>query len=185
MKSLLGHAWRTLLACVMLLAIALPAAAQTLTAGQRTTLLAAVKANGTANAFRLAGDVPGLLGWLNGSSATLAWRNAVSSQDSDEAATYTSYDTLAQGKRDSWALFLRFNRDFSRNKVRNWVIDVWGAATAASISEAILQAGTELATNAQAALGGTVRTTGTVSATARSYTLSCDAVDANWLINQP
>jgi len=54
--------------------------------------------------------------------------------------------------------------------VRSWVTDVWGAAIANSNSEKILQAGTTFATAAQVVIGGTTRTTGTVS-----------ALDRNWL----
>lgn len=155
-----------------------------LTDAQRATLLAAIKSDATANALRSSGDVYSLQLWCNGSSTTDAWRTAVTPQQSDEAATYTTFDSIVAGKRDSWALFLGFPRDFSRAKVRNWVVDVWGAASAGSIAEAILQAGVEKATNAQSALGGTARTTGTVTALARAFTGSVDTADVNWLVNQ-
>lgn len=154
-----------------------------LTPAQLTTVRAAVIANSTAAAARTAGDTVSLLAWLNGSSATLAWRISVAPQESDEAANYTTYDSLTQGKRDEWVRFLAFSRDFGKNKNRGVVTDVWGAAIANSISEGILQAGTELATNAQNALGGTAKTTGTVTATQRTFSSACDVTDANWLIN--
>lgn len=136
---------------------------------QKATLLAAIKADSTAAPMRTAGDSYSLLAWCNGASTTLAWRTSVPPQDSDEAATYTTYDTLTQGKRDSWAMFMMFARNFTKAKVRSWITDVWGAATAASIAEAVLLAGTEFATNAQAAIGGVSRATGTVTAIARTY----------------
>ena len=155
-----------------------------LTPAQLTTLLAAIKADGTANPIRMAQDTPSLIAWCNAASATLAWRGTVPAQDSDEAATYTTYDSLAQGKRDSWDIFLKFNRDFTKAKIRNWIVDVWGAAIASSIAEAILQAGTELATKAQVVFGGTSPTTGTVTALKRSWAGLVDQSDANWLVNQ-
>lgn len=151
---------------------------------QRATLLAAVKADPTAAAIRVAGDTFSLLAWCNGASATLAWRIAVPPQDADEAATYTTYDSLVAGKRDSWSIFLKFNRDFSRGKVRAWIVDVWGSATAASVAEAVIQAGTEFATRAQAALGGTLKTTGTVSASDRAYAAQIAQSEVDWLVAQ-
>jgi hypothetical protein len=155
-----------------------------MTPQQLATLKAAIIADATAGPLRTAGDTFSLLAWCNGAkAATPAWRVSVPIQDSDEAATYTTYDSLVAGKRDSWAIFLKFNRNFSKNKVRNWITDVWGNATANSISEAILQAGTENATNAQAALGGTSRTTGTVTALDRSFTDLVSQPEINVLIN--
>lgn len=152
---------------------------------QRNTLLTAIKADSAANQARLAGDTITLLAWCNGSAGSLAWRTNVQPQESDEAANYSSYDTLSAGKRDSWSIFLGFARNFGRNKVRAWVTDVWGNATATSVAESILQAGTEAATRAQVALGGTTKSTGTVSALDRGFTGQVDQDDANWLVNQP
>lgn len=154
-----------------------------LTSSQLQTVKTAVIANPTAAAALTAGDTVSLLAWLNGASATLAWRALVPAQDSDEAATYTSFDSLVAGKRESWRIFLMFTRDFGKAKVRNWIVDVWGAATASSVAESVLQAGTELATNGQFALGGTSPTTGTVAALRRSFAGLCDQSDANWLVN--
>jgi len=103
-------------------------------------------------------------------------------QEIDEAATYTTYDSLTAGKRDEWALFLRYPRNMAKAKNRGVVTDVWGAATAGSIAEAILQAGTYSATNTQAAIGGTSRTTGTVTALDLAYTGQAAQSDANWLV---
>lgn len=151
---------------------------------QRTALLAAIKANPTAAAYRTAGDGYSLLAWCNAPSAVLAWRVGVPPQESDEAATYTVYDSLLAGKRDSWALFLKYPRNFTRSKVRAWVTDVWGAAIAASSSESILQAATEFATNAQNAMGGTSKTTGTVTATDRTFYDQVTDADVSWMIAQ-
>lgn len=153
-----------------------------LTTTQIATLKAAVIADPTAGPMRTAGDTFSLLAWCNAPSATLAWKIAATPQTLDEAATYTTFDSLLAGKRDSWRIFLGFNRDFTRAKVRNWIVDVWGLAIAASISEAVLQAGSEFATNAQAVFGGTVKTTGTVSATDRTYSSLITQSEVNQLV---
>jgi hypothetical protein len=102
--------------------------------------------------------------------ATLAWKPSVPAADSDDAPDMSTFDALTAGKRDSWALFLgQTTRDFTRNKVRKWITDVWGNATAASNAESVLLAGTENAKRVEVVLGGTTRTTGTVSALARNY----------------
>lgn len=155
-----------------------------LTTNQFNTLKAAIIADATAGPLRTAGDSVALLAWCNAQkAATPAWRVSVRPQDSDEASTYTAFDSVVAGKRESWRIFLMFNRDFSKAKVRNWVVDVWGAATAASISESILQAGTENATNAQNALGGTTATTGTVTALRRTFDQLVTASEAARLVN--
>ena len=118
--------------------------------------------------------------------AQLAWRTAVPAGDSDDAPDMSTFDALTAGKRDSWALFLgQSTRDFTRNKARKWVTDVWGNATAASNAEAILLAGTENAKRVEAVLGGATRTTGTVSALARNYVGSMDLAHVAEIFNAP
>lgn len=141
-----------------------------LTPAQLTTLRTAVLADPVAAPLMQAGDFPGLMAWLNGpAGAALAWRTSTPATDADEAPSYTSYDTFSQGKRDSWVRFLAAARDFRKRKIRAWIVDVWGAATAGSNSELILLAGTEPLTNAQAVFGGTTKATGTVSALHRLW----------------
>jgi len=103
------------------------------------------------------------------SPTVLAWKTSVSPADADDAPSYAAFDSIAAGKRESWGFFLRFSRDFTRKKVRDWIVDVWGNATAGTNAEAILLAGTENATRAEVALGGTSRTTGAVTALVRNY----------------
>lgn len=94
-----------------------------------------------------------------------AWKISAAPVDIDEASNWTSFDALSAGKRDSWRFFLDRSRDFTRAKIRSWVADVWGNATAGSAAEKILEAGTRNATRAEASgIGGTLKTTGTVSA---------------------
>jgi hypothetical protein len=142
-----------------------------LTDTQLQQLVTALRASGdtTVIAALAIGNVDALAAWCNAPSSTLAWRNAMTGQEVDEITPWTAFDGLSAGRRDSWRQFLTFPRDFGRPRIRQWVTDVWGAATASSSSEAILQAGRESATNAQALLGGTTRTTGTVSALNRAY----------------
>lgn len=175
---------RLLLAIAMAFA-ATAASAQTLTTQQLNTLCAAVKADTTANAARVAGDTTALLKWLNGarSPQALAWSTAVSKAASDESPSYATYDSLAAGKRDSWTRFLDApSRDYSKNKVRAWITDVWGAATASSNAEAILLAGTRDASNAQFALGGASKTTGTVTALDLTYPFAVPSSAGDWLV---
>lgn len=156
-----------------------------LTDPQLATLKAAIIADPTAGPMRAAGDTVSLLAWCNGAKtnpATLAWRVNVPIQDSDEAADYSTYDSIVAGKRDSWSIYLRSARSFAKTKVRKWITDVWGNATAGSNAESILTAGTENITNAQFALGGTVKATGTVSATDRNFTDSVSQSEVNKLI---
>lgn len=156
-----------------------------LTNAQLATLKTAIQADSTANGYRLAGDSASLLAWCNAaaSPAQLAWSVSVDPTTSALAPSYSTFDTMTAGKQVSWTVFIRFTQDFSKNKVRKWVTDVWGNATAGSNAEAILQSGTYNATNAQVALGGAVTTTGTVSALNLSFTGSVGQTDVNVLIN--
>ena len=118
--------------------------------------------------------------WCNGPSSNTAWKANVPASISDQAATYTTYDSLTQGKRDSWSIFLMFTRDFTLGKIRKWVTDVWGAGT---ITDAILTAGTEIATRAQNILGGTSKTEGGVTALNRNYDGQVDTSELARLVN--
>jgi hypothetical protein len=111
-----------------------------------------------------------------------AWGAAVLPQASDEAPDYSTFDALQAGKRDSWGFFLARARNFGRNKVRKWITDVWGNATANSNAEAILLAGTENASRAEVIFGGNSKTTGTVTALDRSWIgdLSLQDVQDAW-----
>lgn len=154
-----------------------------LTETQLATLKAVIIADPTAGPIRASGDSYSLMAWCNAPSTTLAWRSAVQPQESDEAATYTAYDSLVAGKRDSWAIFLKFPRDFKKAKVRNWITDIWGNATAGSIAESILQAGMVKATTAEAVFGGTSKTTGTVTAINRTWEGQIGMDDAARLVS--
>lgn len=138
--------------------------------------------NATPAALVAAGNVPGLLAWCNADSGQKRWLPNADVLTIEEAPSYTTYDSLAQGKRDSWLVFLRNARDFGRNKVRNWVVDIWGTATAGSNAELVLTAGTKFASNAQVALGGNSKTTGTVTAIDTSFEEDVDINDVTKVI---
>jgi hypothetical protein len=76
-----------------------------------------------------------LTNWLNGNAtATNTWRKDVTSRDLFEAMDVTKFDALTAGKRDAWRLMLDFQPiDFSRQKNRRAVTDVWGATDGAPI----------------------------------------------------
>lgn len=82
------------LAALVLVAMLSPAWAQSMTTPQLQTLCTAVKANPTANAFRVAGNSAGLDGWLNASAtpAQLAWHTAAPQAAVRQAPNYNAYD---------------------------------------------------------------------------------------------
>lgn len=144
-----------------------------LTSGQKTLLKAYIIAQPDllAKASGAGTDYVGLCDLLNADAnpATKAWKTSVPPEIVDEASNWTTFDSLTAGKRDSYRFFLDRNRDFTRNKVRSWITDVWGNATAGSAAEALLNAGIENASRAQAAIGGNLKTTGTVAAIDRAF----------------
>jgi hypothetical protein len=144
-----------------------------LTAAQIATLKGYVQGSVDAQIVdaRTRGDTFLLAQLLNktASPAVSAWRTSVQPQESDAAPSYSAFDSIVAGKRDSWGFFLRYARDFSKNKVRTWITDVWGSATAGSNAEAILQTGTENASVAENAIGGANKSTGTVAALDRGF----------------
>ena len=152
-----------------------------LTNSQRNTLRAHILAT-PALAAKAQGpgtDYNGLANDLNAASATNAWFTLIP-EEADEATPWPDFDGLAAGKRDSWlGAFLKYRRDFARAKVRKWITDTWGAATTGSNAETILLAGVGKATVAQAVIGGTTRTTGTVSALDRAWLDQVTVQDLN------
>lgn len=174
-----------ILTIVALALCGLAQARTSLSNARLNTACTACKADTGCNAARTGGNVGGVLGWLNGerTPASPAWNKATLALAAEEAPSYTTYDSLTQGKRDSWERFVSNTRDFSKAKVRSWITDVWGSATASSNAEAVLLAGTYNASNLQFAIGGTTRTTGTVSALDLSYVGQAIGADAEWLVN--
>lgn len=108
--------------------------------------------------------------------AQTAWRTELTALDLDEASDISAFDALSAGKRDAWALFLQYApRDFSRNKNRKVVRDVWGNSTSnTTVAFSIYSAATRPVTRAEQLLGGTGTAsegsgTGTVTAKKLSW----------------
>jgi hypothetical protein len=136
---------------------------------QLDTLKAAILAESDSEfvALRDAGATGAMAEWYNVAitPAQKVWLTAANPADIDEATPWTHFDSIPQaGKRDSYLhAFFRYSRNFTKAKVRNWVTDVWGAATAGSDAESILKAGQRNATRGEIVFGGTTRTTDSVS----------------------
>ena len=125
--------------------------------------------------------------WCNANASPVVkcWRESVQPQEMDEAPDYTVFDAISAGKRDSWGYLLRYARDFSKQKFRKWVTDVWGSATAGSSAESILLAGTENMRAVEKIMGpGTLATTGTVSANKRDWTGTVSITEVSTALNR-
>ena len=154
---------------------------------QFTVIRAAVIAAPAAKALYDADDWSGLRDWLNSPSATTTnWSSSVAQIDCEEAPNYVGYESLSQGVRDSWRLFISRPRDFTRAKVRNWVEAIWGTAAAGNNAEKVLKAGAVKTTMAQEALainaGLQPVAQSTVSALKLVYEGQIDDLDAKRII---
>lgn len=118
--------------------------------------------------------------WCNGASATDAWISGADSRTLFEAMDITKFDALTAGKRAAWDLMMRnAPLDFARAKLRTAVVDVWGATD----SVAVLSALREKATRAEAYIGGTTRTTNTVSGLDRAFVGALSVTDVSQAMN--
>jgi hypothetical protein len=98
--------------------------------------------------------------WLNTDSAQDAWMTLVDKRALFEATDVAKFDNATAGKRDAWKLMLDNTPiDFTRNKNRKAVDDVWGADAAG-----VLVSFVRKATRAEEMLGGTDATNSTVTA---------------------
>lgn len=135
-----------------------------MTPAQLVTLKAALLAetdSGVVAALAIRNDVA-LTEWCNTASTTDAWSSNVSDKDIFEACDVTKFDSLTAGKRESQTRLERYAPiDFTKQKMRKAIQDIWGNTD----SIPILQAFTRKATNGELYFGGTVVTTNTVSAT--------------------
>jgi len=139
-----------------------------LTTTQLTALKAAINAetDPTFVAHRDIGNTEQMAVWLNGAGTTDAWLPAATRAQLFEATDVAKFDGLSAGKRDAWRLMMdNAPIDFGRNANRKAVLDIWGATD----SVAVLQALREKATRAQEILGGTSKTTNTVTGLDRAY----------------
>lgn len=154
-----------------------------LTDTQQQTLAAALRAETNATvvaAMAIRNDVY-LAEWCNAASAVDAWQPAMTNRLLFEAGDVTKFDGLSAGKRDSWKLLLEFAPiDFSRNKMRKAVTDIWGNTD----SVAILQACTRKATNAENYLGGNSATENTVTALKLKWTGTTSYSEIGEILNR-
>lgn len=139
-----------------------------MTPGQRVTFAAAVNAETNAGlvACRVSRDDTCIQAFYNASSSTKAWREVVPAKEVFEAMNLTNFDSLTAGKRDAMRAMLDFSPlDFSRNKIRKAISDIWSVA---ADRDAILNAATENASRFEMVFGGTSATEGTVTAIKRT-----------------
>lgn len=96
-----------------------------------------------------------------------------------EAMTITNFDNLTAGKRDAWTLMLENTPiDFSRNKNRNAVDDIWGANAAGVLNNLIRKA-----TRAEQILGGNNATNSTVSGWKLNWTGTVTRAEVGEILN--
>lgn len=155
------------------------AAQADLTPANRAVFLAAINAetNPGLVTCRQARDDGCIAAWYNVATATKAWREQVSGKEVFEAMNLTNYDGLTAGKRDAWSLMIGFAPlDFTRNKIRAAVNDIWSATD----RDVILNAATEFASRFEMLFGGNSATTGGVTAIKRalSHVLTINDVSA-------
>jgi hypothetical protein len=154
-----------------------------LTDGQMQTLAAALRAETDQTvvaALAVRNDVA-LTAWCNSASAVDAWNEAMGARELFEATDVTKFDGLTAGKRDAWRLLLEFAPiDFTRQKMRKAVPDVWGTTDAV----AVLQDCRRKATRGEAYLGGNDATTNTVTAKKLNYSGSISLDDVSNALNR-
>lgn len=106
-------------------------------------------------------DDVGLAAWCNTASAINAWNSNLSKIDMFEAIDGTKFDALVDKKRSSWEFLVgHCPIDSTRNKIRAWIKDVWGATDA----PAVMANCTRKANHAEAYLGGNSATESGVTA---------------------
>lgn len=112
--------------------------------------------------------------WCNGLSAQDAWMVAARRDVLFEAMNINQFDTLTQGKRDSWRLLLEQagiqGVDFRKQKYRNGVVDIWGQAQADSnILPGVVEKARRAELYLTPAIPANLKTTGAVMALDRTF----------------
>lgn len=139
-----------------------------LSSAQRVTFAAAVNAETNAGlvACRTIRDDTCIQAFYNASTSNKAWRESVTAKEVFEAMNLPNFDGLSAGKRDAMRTMLDFAPlDFSRQKVRKAISDIW---TTATDRDAILNAATENASRFEMIFAGASATEGTVTAVKRN-----------------
>lgn len=119
--------------------------------------------------------------WCNLTTTTDAWVDSVSKSDLFDLTDVTKFDTLTQGKRDSWSLMLDNSPiDASRNKIRKAILDIWGATD----SIPVLQGVTRKAKTAEVWIAqGNTATTNTVTALKLAFSGDITTEDVGKALN--
>jgi hypothetical protein len=103
--------------------------------------------------------------YYNVLTSTSVWREAVTREELFEMMPITVFDGITAGKREAWKLMLEQAStnplDFGKAKLRAAVRDIWPTVN----GDDILNSCTRKATRCELLYGGTVETSGAVSAT--------------------
>lgn len=154
-----------------------------LTETQMQTLATAIRAETAqvcVDALAIRNDVA-LFEWVNGGSTQDAWKALANRLDLFEGMDITKFDNLTAGKRDAYMMLIDFAPiDFSRQKNRKALQDIWGNVD----SIPILQAMVRKATNGEKYLGGTSATTNTVTAWKLNYAGNISITEVSTSLNR-
>ena len=150
---------------------------------QLSTLAAHIRANANPDVVsaRNVRDDGALAAWYNSPSVTKAWSVGVERPTLFGALNLTNYDGLSAGKRDAFRLiFDSCPVDFSNDKIRAGIVDIFSVVDEA----VILNAATELALNIETVFGGASATSGTVTAIKRIVVGAVHSVDISEALNR-
>lgn len=159
-----------------------------LTTAQETTLAAHIRASQDAAviaALAIRNDVE-LARLYNLPSNTDAWRSAMAARDIFEATDVVNYDNITQaGKREAWRMLMDFAPiNFTRNKYRKVITDVWATTLSAGNLTTLTQAFTRKATVSETVFGGTSATTNTVAALKLNWEGALSTDDVSYALNR-
>lgn len=122
--------------------------------------------------------------YYNAATTTKCWISEVDGQSLFELTPITVFDSLTAGKREAWMMLIEQSRisplDFGRSKFRSAVVDIWAASERTSILNGV----TRYATRAEILFGGTVESTGGVSATDLKVEITLQSIDVSLALNQ-
>lgn len=160
-----------------------------LTPEQRTTVLATVRADQTAEGLRIGGNVPALIAWLNTTAAPefLAWRTRVTQDEiMQNGFDWVQVDNLSIGRARIWEWLFGNEANAinpSKANVRGGIDECWkGAAAMLAVRAAVYSHCRRAVSRCERVFAtgpGTAADPGTAVFDGR-----CDEGDAQWLIQQ-
>lgn len=159
-----------------------------LTPTQRTTVLAAVQADATANRYRTGGNVSALRGWLNGASTFVVYKTTESILAIGQTINYVAFEALTTANLEKINTFTRLNMQTckpSRSDVRAFWANVFSGALGGqgqATRDALEALWRRFATNAERAFATGTGTT--LAPGALVFEGTCDESDAQWLVQQ-